>query len=100
MFAIQGEPDLESLQSFIFHWGDRELEQFTERYDSENKKIYENDLISYMDFILQVVFKKGMFILDVVKGRKGYFLFTDMSPNLLTKIGNIHEDFKLLNNAN
>ena len=39
--AYQGDPDLETLQSFIHHFGDKELMQWTGFCDCNGKKIYE-----------------------------------------------------------
>jgi len=45
--AIQGTPDLETLQSFIFHYGDRPLMQFTGLQDSKGVDIYEGDVVTF-----------------------------------------------------
>ena len=47
IMVYQGDEDLETLQSFIHHYGDSDLMQSTNILDKNGKEIFESDYIKY-----------------------------------------------------
>jgi len=56
-YAIQGEPDLETLSSFLFHYGDCKILELW----SGIENIFEGDRISCCGKIYEVSFERGCF---------------------------------------
>lgn len=102
--AVQGEPDLETLQSFIFHYGDEQnLMQFTGCRDKDGKEIYEGDILMEPFGILCIVgwhAKMGCFSVaytDDFGFQESALAAPDTTiPGKCKIIGNIHENPELL----
>ena len=45
--AYQGEPDLETIQSFMHHYADQHLMEATGVFDKKGKEMYELDIVTY-----------------------------------------------------
>jgi uncharacterized phage protein (TIGR01671 family) len=102
--AVQGEPDLETLQSFIFHYGDEQnLMQFTGCRDKDGKEIYEGDIlycISRFDNAnMVVIFEDGEFRMVLCEKYKtyetggGFYAIRCFEKEV---IGNIYDNPELL----
>lgn len=60
--AYQGTSDLESIQSFMHHFGDKTLMQFTGLHDKNGKEIYEGDVLNFgNNNHVEVKFENGAF---------------------------------------
>lgn len=118
--AIQGEPDLETLGSFMHHYGDeKKLMRFTGLTDKNGVKIYEGDIVKWgmhkdsMEYfhryaIVKIepdIAFKIIYYISANTGEKkdtdnhvfhyGRFAYKD-TQNHIEVIGNIHENPELL----
>ena len=64
IMVYQGDEDIETLQSFMFHYGDDELMQSTNILDKNGKEIFENDYLKYGNYNLKVIRVNGGSWLD------------------------------------
>ncbi|MCF6330983.1 MAG: YopX family protein [Sulfurimonas sp.] len=103
--AIQGLPDLETLSSFMHHFGDfKDMMQYTGLKDKNGAEIYEGDIVlcddrSFAHFI-EWNCDKVMFRLVPI-GKVNYYAIdlnagTVIESNLEV-IGNIYQNKELLN---
>ena len=104
--AYQGTPDLETLQSFIHHFGDKELMQSTNILDKNGKEIFERDYLKYSneygkEHIHKVTRVKGGLVInihsdDVNRDTPFYSACADMQTMQWIKqcevIGNTYEN--------
>ena len=65
--AYQGTPDLETIQSFMHHFGDKPLMQFTGIRDKNRKEIYEGDYLNIGDGLGFATDLKGNNVIYEVK---------------------------------
>ena len=93
--AYQGTPDLETIQSFMHHFGDKKLLQFTGLKDKNGKEIYEGDIVRIYGNKAQVIFQSGSFKI-VTKNTKGEFLSWRYFQEEIEIIGNIYENTELI----
>ena len=113
--AYQGTPDLETLQSFIFHFGDKYLMQFTGLFDKNANPVYEGDIIQHHEYEFQnfyftgeIMFSNGVFGVEWLRNKKDKSMVGSwgqlhnlkrLDDDTLTRyvvIGNIYENPKIL----
>ena len=103
--AYQGTPDLETLQSFMHHYGDQHLMQFTGHKDCDGKEIFDGDILGdWNECNGQMVLSNEVVYFDETLGswmldhslKKDHSFATSLFENLndfaYKVIGNIYEN--------
>jgi hypothetical protein len=85
--AYQGSPDLETIQSFIYHFGDKPLMLSTLVFDVNNVEIFENDIVEIEEITGVVKFISGSF----VNSADNNFPINLYNKNSIKVVGNIYE---------
>lgn len=97
--AYQGTPDLETIQSFMHHFGDKTLMQFTGLKDKNSVDIYESDLYydSY-DNLCVVTFNDGCFCVKMIHDSdySNYLINEIENEDCTDIIGNIYSNPELI----
>lgn len=105
--AIQGTPDLETLQSFMFHFGNEELlMESTLLKDCKGNEIFEGDILKFMHHLHKVFRVKGGLVINshLDDFYRDYTPFWESCADMQTSqwlnqceiIGNIFENPELL----
>ena len=107
--AYQGNPDLETLSSFMFHFGEDIVLQSTGFFDKNENEIFEGDILSdwnevdgkQVQSFLQVFWcnSDGAWKLDSSFNQdksSGYLLSEELSSFVYEISGNIYENPELL----
>ena len=96
--ALQGEPDLETLSSFMYHYSDcKNLMQYTGLKDKNGKEIYEGDILGFeviRNFKEITVYH---FAVTWDFENAGWIQFSP--KNKIVVIGNIYENPELLKSS-
>lgn len=97
--AYQGSPDLETLQSFIFHFGDKELMQYTGLKDKngKGKNIYEADIFNNTNKTATgiVSWHKGQWVVKFPTYQYPLYQFLE-NDETREVVGNVFENPELL----
>jgi len=111
--AYQGDPDLETLSSFMFHYGDAIVMESLGIKDINDKEIFEGDILidrypvdeedlslGYNESLIPVVWceKQLMWCVDVSFAKDGSYLtsLVEYFGENIEKKGNIYENPELL----
>jgi hypothetical protein len=97
--AYQGTPDLETIQSFMHHFGNKVLMQYIGLNDKNGNEIYEGDVVKLSEgHIVEIKFQDGGFgyegMINDFIGFAGHNWLTEIQSRYEV-LGNLYENSEL-----